>query len=112
SALIDSINPFDGGTRPFNGNTDFTAAIEVTMDDYTPLPGWSNQVFFISDGNPNEQLGTGGNSLEDDTASDWLDFINDHDLNVTTIGVGGGIDVVRLQDVDLDGSGSPILVGD
>ncbi|MDX5373297.1 MAG: type I secretion C-terminal target domain-containing protein [Pseudomonadaceae bacterium] len=112
SALIDSINPDDGGTRPFNGNTDFTAAIEVTMDDYTPLPGWSNQVFFISDGNPNEQLGTGGNSLEDDTASDWLDFINDYDLNVTTIGVGGGIDEDRLQDVDLDGSGSPILVGD
>ncbi|UUY06672.1 retention module-containing protein [Pseudomonas sp. J452] len=112
SALIDSINPDDGGTRPFNGNTDFTAAIEETMSDYTPIPGWSNQVFFISDGNPNEQLGTGGNSLEDDTASDWLDFINDNDLNVTTIGVGGGIDEDRLQDVDLDGSGAPILVGD
>jgi T1SS-143 domain-containing protein len=112
SALIDSINPDDGGTRPFNGNTDFTAAIEETMSAYTPIPGWSNQVFFISDGNPNEQLGTGGNSLEDGTASDWLDFINDNDLNVTTIGVGGGIDEDRLQDVDLDGSGAPILVGD
>ncbi|WP_373387894.1 retention module-containing protein [Pseudomonas alcaligenes] len=112
SALIDSINPADGGTRPFNGNTDFTAAIEVTMADYTPISGWSNQVFFISDGNPNEQLGSGGNSLEDDTASDWADFINANDLNVTTIGVGGGIDEDRLQDVDLDGSGSPILVGD
>ncbi|SEE26084.1 retention module-containing protein [Pseudomonas anguilliseptica] len=112
SALIDSINPDDGGTRPFNGNTDFTAAIEQTMSAYTPIPGWSNQVFFISGGNPNEQLGTGGNSLEDDTASDWADFINTNDLNVTTIGVGGGIDEDRLQDVDLDGSGAPILVGD
>ncbi|MGG5870978.1 retention module-containing protein [Pseudomonas peli] len=112
SALIDSINPDDGGTRPFNGQTDFTAAIEQTMSAYTPIPGWSNQVFFISDGSPNEQLGTGGNSLEDDTASDWLDFINDNDLNVTTIGVGGGIDEDRLQDVDLDGNGAPILVGD
>ena len=112
SALIDSINPDDGGTRPFNGQTDFTAAIEETMSAYTPIPGWSNQVFFISDGNPNEQLGTGGNSLDDDTASDWLDFINDHDLNVTTIGVGGGIDEDRLQEVDLDGSGAPILVDD
>ena len=63
SALLDSLNPADGGTRPFNGQTDFTAGIDETMAAYTPIPGWSNQVFFISDGNPNEQTGTGGNSI-------------------------------------------------
>ena len=82
------------------------------MDEWTPLPGYNNQVFFISDGDPNEQTGTGGNSLADSTAADWQDFINDNDLTVTTVGVGNGIINARLQDVDLDGSGSPIAIAD
>lgn len=112
SALLDSLNPADGGTRPFNGQTDFTAGIDETMAAYTPIPGWSNQVFFISDGNPNEQTGTGGNSLSDATAAAWDSFVDLNNINVTTIGVGNGINGPRLQDVDLDGSGAPILVDD
>ena len=46
------------------------------------------------------------------TAADWQDFINDNDLTVTTVGVGNGIINARLQDVDLDGSGSPIAIAD
>ncbi|WP_042013986.1 DUF5801 repeats-in-toxin domain-containing protein [Aeromonas fluvialis] len=110
SALIDSLNPADGGTRPFNGWTDFTDGIQETMAVYSPIAGWSNQVFFISDGNPNEQTGSGGNSLSDATAADWNTFVDSNGINVTTIGVGNGIDATRLQDVDLDGSGAPILV--
>ncbi|MFZ2321570.1 MAG: DUF5801 repeats-in-toxin domain-containing protein [Pseudomonas sp.] len=110
SALIDSLNPADGGTRPFNGVTDFTDGIQETMAVYSPIPGWSNQVFFISDGNPNEQTGSGGNSLSDATALAWNTFVDSSDINVTTIGVGNGINATRLQDVDLDGSGAPILV--
>jgi hypothetical protein len=77
-----------------------------------PSASTNNQVFFISDGNPNEQLGTGGNSLSDATATAWANFIATHDLNVTTIGVGDNIQIARLQDVDLDGSGTPIMVSD
>ncbi|MBD9484678.1 retention module-containing protein [Pseudomonas sp. PDM14] len=109
--LLDSLNPEEGGHRPYDGNTDFTAAIEKTMDAFSPLPGWSNQVVFISDGNPNEQT-QANNALANQTAADWQQFINDNGLNVTTIGVGNGIDNDNLQDVDLDGSGSPIRVGD
>ncbi|MBW3788165.1 retention module-containing protein [Aeromonas veronii] len=106
-SLIDSIL----ANRPFNGNTNFTAAVEQTMDAYNPIPGWSNQVFFISDGNPNVDTGV-NNSLESGTATDWNNFIDSNGINVTTIGVGDGINGPRLQDVDLDGSGSPILVTD
>ncbi|MFM5392908.1 DUF5801 repeats-in-toxin domain-containing protein [Aeromonas veronii] len=106
-SLIDSIL----ANRPFNGNTNFTAAVEQTMDVYNPIPGWSNQVFFISDGNPNVDTGV-NNSLESGTATDWNNFIDSNGINVTTIGVGDGINGPRLQDVDLDGSGSPILVTD
>ncbi|OWJ92434.1 hypothetical protein B6S59_20575 [Pseudomonas sp. A46] len=112
SNLIESANPMEGGVRPFNGQTDFTAAIEKVMDAYQPIAGYNNQVFFISDGNPNEQTGTNGNALQDGTADDWSDFIAEHGLNVTAIGIGNGISVPRLQDIDLDGSGSPITVND
>ena len=112
AAFEAQINAINGAGRPFSGGTDFTAAIEETMDEWTPLPGYNNQVFFISDGDPNEQTGSGGNSLADSTAADWQNFINDHDLTVTTVGVGNGIINARLQDVDLDGSGLPIAIAD
>ncbi|SFI33789.1 T1SS-143 domain-containing protein/type I secretion C-terminal target domain (VC_A0849 subclass) [Pseudomonas guineae] len=113
STLIGSLNPAETGTRPFNGQTDFTAAIQETMGAYTPVAGASNQVFFISDGNPNEQTGSGGNSLSNATATAWSAFVNGPvGVSVTAIGVGNGINTARLQDVDLDGVGAPILVGD
>ncbi|WP_332309740.1 DUF5801 repeats-in-toxin domain-containing protein [Aeromonas encheleia] len=108
NALVDSII----ANRPFDDGTDFTAGIQQTMVSYSPIEGWSNQVFFISDGDPNEQLGTGGNSLSDATATAWNTFVDSNAINVTTIGVGDGINTARLQDVDLDGSGAPILVTD
>ncbi|WP_439889384.1 DUF5801 repeats-in-toxin domain-containing protein [Pseudomonas sp. MBLB4123] len=111
-SLIASLNPAEGGTRPFNGQTDFTDAITETMAVYSPIAGWSNQVFFISDGNPNQQTGPGGTSLTSATAAAWDSFVNGNDINVTSIGVGGGINTARLQDIDVDGSGAPILVGD
>ncbi|WP_271411619.1 retention module-containing protein [Pseudomonas sp. Q1-7] len=109
-SLVNSLNPQAGGTRPFSGNTDFTAAIEKAMAVYTPIPSWSNQVFFISDGNPNEQTGPNGSSLTSAVATQWNHFVNGNGINVTAIGVGNGINTARLQDVDVDGSGSPILV--
>ena len=111
STLIGSLNPNEGGSRPFNGQTDFTAAIEETMAVYTPVAGASNQVFFISDGNPNEQTGTNGNSLSDSTAQAWQTFLSSHAIGVTAVGVGSGVNIERLQDVDLDGVGAPIQVG-
>ncbi|WP_287146236.1 retention module-containing protein, partial [Aeromonas sp.] len=108
NALIDDII----ANRPFSGGTDFTDAIQQTMVSYALIEGWSNQIFFISDGNPNEQTGTGGNSLSDVTATAWNTFVDSNAINVTTIGVGDGINTTRLQNVDLDGSGSPILVAD
>ncbi len=110
-SLVNSLDPSEpGGVRPYSGNTDFTAAIEKTMDAFNPLPGWNNQVVFISDGNPNEQT-QNGNALLNQTALDWQQFITSNHINVTSIGVGDGIDNDNLQDVDLDGSGAPILIG-
>jgi VCBS repeat-containing protein len=106
---IDDLNPTQGGSRYANGNTDFTAGIQQLMSVYVPDPTASNQVFFLSDGNPNEQTGPGGSSLTAATATAWTNFVNNNDINVTAIGVGNGISNARLQDIDVDGEGAPIL---
>ncbi|WP_050716768.1 retention module-containing protein [Aeromonas tecta] len=101
--LVNSLNPQEpGGVRPFDGNTDFTDAIQETIASYTPVSGWNNQVVFISDGNPNEQTGPGGTSLTSAVATSWNNFVDNNGITVTTIGIGNGIIDARLQDVDVD----------
>lgn len=112
SNQIEDINPMEGGTRPFNGGTNFTAGIEETIDSYVPVADAINQIIFISDGNPTEQTGSNPtNSLLPDTAEDWAAFVNDSDIGVQTIGIGDGINEIRLQDLEVDG-GSPIVIED
>ncbi|WP_316851818.1 DUF5801 repeats-in-toxin domain-containing protein [Aquipseudomonas alcaligenes] len=114
--LVNSLNPLEvGGSRPLNSTTDFTDAVEQTMASYTPIPGWSNQVIFISDGNPNEQTGPGGApSIVDPVASAWNTFVDTNGINVTTIGIGDGIIDARLEDVDVDSgpNNDPLRVDD
>jgi VCBS repeat-containing protein len=116
NAYIDSVNPSTGGTRPgsIGSSTDFTDAIQTLLANYAADETANNQVFFLSDGNPNQQTGTGGNSLSDATAAAWNSFVDSNNINVTAIGVGGGIDAARLQDVDLNAppNNVPILVAD
>lgn len=135
NAYLDSLNPSEGGTRPgtIGGNTDYTAAIQAAMTSFAPISGASNQVFFLSDGNPNEQIdqitpgdprispttpiGTVMNSLTPTTASAWNNFVDGNNINVTAIGVAnapGGISVQRLRDVDLNDApnNEPIVVDD
>ena len=115
SAAIDGLNPAEGGTRPYNhGLTDFTAAIEATIvpGGFVPIPGANNQVFFLSDGNPNEQLGSGNNALADATVTAWAQFIADNDVSVTAIGIGDNISTGSLEDVDLDGDANVLLADD
>ncbi|WP_113152805.1 DUF5801 repeats-in-toxin domain-containing protein [Nitratireductor sp. OM-1] len=109
AAQIDAWNPTGSGSRPYNGGTDFTAAIEETMDAYTPLSDHNNQVFFLSDGNPNEQTGSDGHSLNGSTQTDWNNFVQDNDVTVQTVGIGNNIDVEQLQDVD-EADGSDVVV--
>ncbi len=135
NAYLDSLNPSEGGTRPtgIGGNTDYTAAIQAAMGSFVPITGASNQVFFLSDGNPNEQIdqivpldpraspttpiGTVMNSLTPTAATNWNNFVDGNNINVTAIGVAnapGGISVQRLRDVDLNDAPNnvPIVVDD
>jgi hypothetical protein len=112
AAAVDSTNPSIGGTRPASGGTDYTAAIEATIASYVPDADYQNQVIFISDGAPTEQLGPGGTSLTTATAGSWNNFVNNGsiDIDVQTVGIGDGVNITRLADLEVDG-GSPILIG-
>jgi large repetitive protein len=128
NAYLDSLNPLDGGTRPtadeIGLNTNYTGAIQTALANFSAVPGASNQVFFLSDGNPNQQVQFGGfpptviNSLQNATATVWNNFVDSNHINVTAIGVDNNplqpLNIQRLTDVDLNDApdNHPILVAD
>ncbi|MBJ7388038.1 MAG: cadherin-like domain-containing protein [Sphingomonadaceae bacterium] len=110
---LDSVNPATGGTRPsgvLGSTTDFSASIKTLLANYAADVTADNEVFFLSDGNPNENLGGSGQALNDNIRPLWNSFVNNNDINVTAIGVGNGINNSNLQQIDVDGAGAPILL--
>lgn len=130
NAYLDSLNPAEGGTRPdtIGFNTNYTSAIQSALANFAIIPGASNQVFFLSDGNPNQSvqfsppnppiIPTVINSLTSATATAWNDFVDSNDVNVTVIGVdkdpAGPLQIQRLRDIDLNDApdNMPIVVDD
>ena len=113
NTYLDSVNPATGGTRPsgvLGSTTDFSAAITTLLANYAADETADNEVFFLSDGNPNENRGSSGQALNDTIRPLWNSFVNNNDINVTAIGVGNGINNSNLQQIDVDGAGAPILV--
>ena len=110
-AFSSQITAINGSSRPLNGGTDFTAAIQTTIANYVPVADSVNQIYFISDGNPTEQTGTSGQPLIAATATAWNNFVNNPsiDIAVQTIGIGDGINTGPLQALEVDG-GAPILI--
>ena len=112
NAYLDSVNPATGGTRPaaIGSSTDFSDGITTLLANYAADETANNQVFFLSDGNPNQNTGSSGQALNDTIRPLWNSFVNNNDINVTAIGVGDGINNSNLQQIDVDGAGAPILV--
>ena len=125
NAYLDSLNPVDGGTRPdtIGLNTNYNGAIQTALANWSAIPGASNQVFFLSDGNPNQQTQFGSgfppavvNSLLNATATAWNSFVDGNNVNVTVIGVDNNplqpLNLQRLADVDVNSAPDnvPILV--
>ncbi|EHS53634.1 outer membrane adhesin like protein, partial [Rhizobium sp. PDO1-076] len=105
------VSTLDGWSedRPVDDDdTDFTDAIKELLENYSALPGYSNQVFFLSDGNPTKNQGSGNNVLTSTVANDWNVFVDTNNVKVTAIGVGDGISQSSLQQIDVDGNVSVI----
>ncbi len=130
NAYLDSLNPAEGGTRPdsIGLNTNYTSAINTALANFSAMPAASNQVFFLSDGNPNQgvqfsppnppNLPTVINSLTNATATAWNSFVDGNNINVAVIGIDNDpaspLQLQRLADVDLNDAPNnvPILVED
>lgn len=128
NAYLDSLNPLAGGERPsaeqIGLNTNYTGAIQTALANFSAISGASNQVFFLSDGNPNQQVQFAGipptvvNSLTTATATAWNSFVDNNHVNVTAIGIDNNplqpLNIQRLRDVDLNDApnNNPILVDD
>jgi VCBS repeat-containing protein len=126
NAYLDSLNPAAGGARPtgIGETTNYTSAIQTALANFSAIPGANNQVFFLSDGNPNSQTQLGGippsvvNSLLNATATAWNNFVDGNNVSVTAIGVNNDplspLNIQRLRDVDLNDppNNEPILVDD
>ena len=126
NVYLDTLNPATGGVRPdtIGLNTNYTSAIQTALANFTIAPGASNQVFFLSDGNPNQGIQFGGfpptviNSLTSVAATAWNNFVDNNHVNVTAIGIDNNplqpLNIQRLADVDLNDApdNHPILVTD
>ena len=101
-----------GGPSGFTDATNYTAALTTTMASFTPVDGAINRIFFLSDGSPNTQT-SGSSPIQSATAASWNTFVNNpaYDLEITSIGVGSGIQTGPLQAIDVDGSNTPIMLG-
>lgn len=98
--------------RNIGNNTNFSAAVEeFTRTDFDAEPGATNQVFFLSDGNPNVR-GNSSDALDNAAEATWQNYFNQSSppFSITAIGVGNGIQNGPLQQVDIDGEGTPILI--
>ena len=100
--------------RNIGNSTNFSAAVEeFTRTDFDAEPGATNQVFFLSDGNPNVR-GNSSDALDAAADATWQNYFNQSSppFSITSIGVGNGIQSGPLQQVDIDGQGAPILIND
>lgn len=89
-----------------DSGTNFSAALEETMDSFAPVPGEDNRVFFFSDGEPTE----GGNPVQSGTATAWNAFVNSsNNIDITSIGIGSNANPGPLQAVDVDGNGNTVI---
>ncbi|WP_394727358.1 VCBS domain-containing protein [Altererythrobacter sp. GH1-8] len=117
-ALISSINPADGGTRPLDFGTSYSDGLAALMNGTGGQPGWDpaagdiNQVFFISDGRASRDRGPDNYPLNDTVREQWEQFVADNDFEITAIAVGDNLIIENLNAVDIDGNGSPILIDD
>ena len=91
--------------RPVDDDyTNYSAAIEKLMPNYQAVPGAVNQVFFLSDGDPNAGLGNGNTVLSGNLPSTWNSFVDNNNIQVTSIGIGNGVQTGPLQQIDVDGN--------
>jgi Ca2+-binding RTX toxin-like protein len=99
-------------------NTNYDNAIDLAMTAFdagmNPPTSGNNITYFLSDGIPNEPVGSVGITGPEVTA--WQDFLTAHDMPAFAVGIGGGVTDTELAPIAYDPinplgpANTPILV--
>ncbi|WP_037217963.1 DUF5801 repeats-in-toxin domain-containing protein, partial [Rhizobium sp. IBUN] len=89
--------------------TDYTDALNEVRASFNPVSGSNKQVFFISDGDPNQNTSFGLPTTNSAYTS-WQNYITTNGINVTAIGIGNDVSTSTLGQVDVDAHGGPTAV--
>ncbi len=89
--------------------TDYTDALNEVRNSFNPVSGSNKQVFFISDGDPNQNTSF-GLPTTNDAYNQWKSYVTSKGINVTAIGIGGDVSTNTLGQVDVDAHGGPTAV--
>ncbi len=89
--------------------TDYTDALNEVRASFNPVSGSNKQVFFISDGDPNQNTSFGLPTTNSAYTS-WQNYITTNGINVTAIGIGNDVSTSTLGQVDVDANGGSAAV--
>ncbi len=89
--------------------TDYTDALNEVRNSFNPVSGSNKQVFFISDGDPNQNTQS-GLPTTNDAYNQWKSYVTSKGINVTAIGIGGDVSTNTLGQVDVDSHGGSTAV--
>ncbi|NOG31802.1 VWA domain-containing protein [Halomonas sp. TBZ9] len=98
-AAIDIIDGFIN-----NGFTDYDAAIEAVTDNFTAPPSVGGKLIsmFVSDGEPNQDNGSGSVGIDSEEESGWINFLKNNDFDESfSVGYGGldSSDIAALEPI-------------
>ncbi len=76
-----------------NGGTDYDAALQAAQGafpDSGKITGAQNVAYFISDGQPTEDNGTGTNGIKGTEVTNWTNWVDTNNIKVHAYGIGSG----------------------
>jgi Ca2+-binding RTX toxin-like protein len=88
-----------------DGTTDYDAALAQVLAAFPGAPGTPDQtlLYFLSDGKPNEDNGTGTDGIVGAEITAWEIFLHDNGIIANAIGVGAGAVASELDPIAYNG---------
>jgi uncharacterized protein YegL len=84
------------------GGTDYDAALRVFRENYDTPPEAANKtvVYFLSDGMPNQDDGTGTDGIVGEEIGVWESFLSNNSIDeVFAFGIGDGVSTTELEPI-------------
>ncbi|MGE0307816.1 MAG: Calx-beta domain-containing protein, partial [Acidimicrobiia bacterium] len=86
-----------------DGSTDYDAALEEVIDNFPAPDGDQTLLYFLSDGEPTDDNGTGSDGIVGGEIAAWELFLRNNDVIANAIGIGDGVDTGNLAPIAYNG---------